>query len=685
MSSFSQQTSMQNASNNGAPPTPTVQVSVQSNGIGGSEGRNVATSPTQQQINGTAASCRMSAKEASNGSGKSHNGSNIGAKNIKQIRHEDEEQGKLFVGGLSWDTSQDTLLRYFSRFGEVIDCVVMKNAETGRSRGFGFVTFSNPANVDAVLASCPHSLDGRTIDPKACNPRSMQKPKRTISLPKVFLGGLPSSITETELRSFFSQYGEVCEVVIMYDQEKKKSRGFGFLSFIDDASCSRAVSEHYVTLQNKKVEVKRAEPRINHHEMKEWALSSNATPTTTNGAMVTNGHSHPPSTVAALMQQPPPTLRQPPPPVGLLDQQVAVTTSNGVPPPPTLALPPTSLALMSPIVPPPPVVPSAASGGPPPPPNLSAVMPAVAATPAGTPGYWNGSSVAPPVAGIASPQAPPMPIINTTTAYPTPAAAAAVAASAFSAPPPLPTSQLSSPQSWGTAPPPQLPIPQPPYATPPPSVVSVAPPPPQPQPFWPNSQATPPPSLVAAVAPFPAGPAAPGTVGAAGSPVTSLALAYSAATAAAAAQNPAAAVSMYYASPGAPQPPVLSAASTAPPPPPMTPAKPVQFCPVTTSAEYYQVQAAAAAAAANSPAVVQAVANGPPAVFHPHQQPPPCLPPPAATQVIPTAPPGTAAAIISPSGDATTILNGGTLGPQRVAMYAQPSSQVQGYHPYRRS
>ena len=40
---------------------------------------------------------------------------------------------------------QETLLRYFTRFGEVIDCVVMKNAETGRSRGFGFVTFADPS------------------------------------------------------------------------------------------------------------------------------------------------------------------------------------------------------------------------------------------------------------------------------------------------------------------------------------------------------------------------------------------------------------------------------------------------------------------------------------------------------------------------------------------------------------
>ena len=41
------------------------------------------------------------------------------------------------------------------------------------------------------------------------------------SVPQVFLGGLPSSITETDLRSFFTRYGEVVEVVIMYDQVSK--------------------------------------------------------------------------------------------------------------------------------------------------------------------------------------------------------------------------------------------------------------------------------------------------------------------------------------------------------------------------------------------------------------------------------------------------------------------------------
>lgn len=57
----------------------------------------------------------------------------------------------------------ENLQRYFSRYGEVIDCVVMKNSESGRSRGFGFVTFSDPGNVGLVLQNGPHQLDGRTV------------------------------------------------------------------------------------------------------------------------------------------------------------------------------------------------------------------------------------------------------------------------------------------------------------------------------------------------------------------------------------------------------------------------------------------------------------------------------------------------------------------------------------------
>ncbi|KAK8733608.1 hypothetical protein OTU49_006389 [Cherax quadricarinatus] len=179
----------------------------------------------------------------------------------RNMPHDGEEKGKMFVGGLSWETTQESLQRYFGQYGEVIDCVVMKNSETGRSRGFGFVTFADPNKVDSVLKNGPHELDGRTIDPKACNPRSMQKQKRNGNWPKVFLGGLPSNLTETDLRNFFSRFGGVMEVVIMFDQEKKKSRGFGFLSFETEEAVDRAVAEHFVNINGKQVEIKKAEPR----------------------------------------------------------------------------------------------------------------------------------------------------------------------------------------------------------------------------------------------------------------------------------------------------------------------------------------------------------------------------------------------------------------------------------------
>jgi len=90
----------------------------------------------------------------------------------------------------------------------------------------------------------------------------LHKPKRTNQgYPKVFLGGLPANVTESDLRGFFSRYGQVMEVVIMYDQEKKKSRGFGFLSFDSEASVDRATADHFINLNGKQVEIKKAEPR----------------------------------------------------------------------------------------------------------------------------------------------------------------------------------------------------------------------------------------------------------------------------------------------------------------------------------------------------------------------------------------------------------------------------------------
>lgn len=71
---------------------------------------------------------------------------------------------KLFVGNLSWNTRDDGLYEAFAQFGEVTDAKVITDRETGRSRGFGFVTFADEqAGQDAMSAMDGQELDGRPI------------------------------------------------------------------------------------------------------------------------------------------------------------------------------------------------------------------------------------------------------------------------------------------------------------------------------------------------------------------------------------------------------------------------------------------------------------------------------------------------------------------------------------------
>ena len=71
---------------------------------------------------------------------------------------------KLFIGGLSWDTTDASLAQAFEGFGNVVEAKVITDRETGRSRGFGFVTFDNESSAtDAIAAMDGQMIDGRTV------------------------------------------------------------------------------------------------------------------------------------------------------------------------------------------------------------------------------------------------------------------------------------------------------------------------------------------------------------------------------------------------------------------------------------------------------------------------------------------------------------------------------------------
>ncbi|RPD63722.1 hypothetical protein L227DRAFT_466385, partial [Lentinus tigrinus ALCF2SS1-6] len=73
---------------------------------------------------------------------------------------------------LSWNTTDDTLRNAFSSYGQILDSIVMRDRDTGRSRGFGFVTFSSGAEAQNAIASLnEQELDGRRIKVNLANAR----------------------------------------------------------------------------------------------------------------------------------------------------------------------------------------------------------------------------------------------------------------------------------------------------------------------------------------------------------------------------------------------------------------------------------------------------------------------------------------------------------------------------------
>lgn len=84
----------------------------------------------------------------------------------KQHSDESEQMRKLFIGGLDYKTSEDTLKQHFQKFGDVIDCVVMREPQSKRSRGFGFVIYANSQMVDRAQVARPHEVDGREVQSK---------------------------------------------------------------------------------------------------------------------------------------------------------------------------------------------------------------------------------------------------------------------------------------------------------------------------------------------------------------------------------------------------------------------------------------------------------------------------------------------------------------------------------------
>ncbi|XP_057675812.1 heterogeneous nuclear ribonucleoprotein D0-like isoform X1 [Corythoichthys intestinalis] len=177
----------------------------------------------------------------------------------------EEDEGKVFVGGLSWDTTKKDLKDYFSKFGEVIDCTLKLDPLTGRSRGFGFVLYKEATSVDKVSAQKEHKLNGKVIDPKKAKAMKSKEPVK-----KIFVGGLSPDTPEEKVREYFATFGEVEAVELPMEGKTNKRRGFCFITFKEEEPVKTIMQKKYHNIGLSNCEVKAAMSKEQYQQQQYW-------------------------------------------------------------------------------------------------------------------------------------------------------------------------------------------------------------------------------------------------------------------------------------------------------------------------------------------------------------------------------------------------------------------------------
>lgn len=223
-----------------------------------------------------------------------------------------DDERKLFIGGLSRNTTDKELRDHFGKFGEIESISVKVDPHTGISRGFAFMVFTNPKTIDKLLASGEHYINKRKVhdhvecssvnniklhyfysiakdidDAYASCSLSLQPyiftqlllfiqvdPKRVSKKPqhgKIFVGGLTPDISDDDIKSYFSQYGTIVELQAPFDKVKNQRKGFCFITFDSKEVVYKLLKTPKQTINGKEVDVKKVKVNPDPRNQGFWA------------------------------------------------------------------------------------------------------------------------------------------------------------------------------------------------------------------------------------------------------------------------------------------------------------------------------------------------------------------------------------------------------------------------------
>lgn len=176
---------------------------------------------------------------------------------IRKIADEDTVHRKIFVHGLGWDTTADTLRSAFSQYGEIEDCKAVTDKVSGKSKGYGFILFKSRTGARKALKEPQKKIGNRmtacqlaAVGPgpgpgpaSSSTPVAPQTPQSEYTQRKIYVSNVAADLDPQKLTAYFAKYGEIEEGPLGLDKQTGRPKGFCLFVYRSVESARRALEE----------------------------------------------------------------------------------------------------------------------------------------------------------------------------------------------------------------------------------------------------------------------------------------------------------------------------------------------------------------------------------------------------------------------------------------------------------
>ncbi|RVW76422.1 UBP1-associated protein 2B [Vitis vinifera] len=168
---------------------------------------------------------------------------------VRRLADADPAHRKIFVHGLGWDTTAETLTSVFGKYGEIEDCKAVSDKISGKSKGYAFILFKHRSGARKALKQPQKKIGNRMTSCQLASagpvpaPPPVVPPVSEYTQRKIFVSNVSSEIDPQKLLEFFAKFGEIEEGPLGLDKSTGKPKGFALFVYKSIESSRRALEE----------------------------------------------------------------------------------------------------------------------------------------------------------------------------------------------------------------------------------------------------------------------------------------------------------------------------------------------------------------------------------------------------------------------------------------------------------